>query len=322
MADPGMTVPPQIPARPPAQQPPADERYTVFRGPNGIRAGWRVLIYLAIGAAVFFVLVSGIGLIAGSRSLAVMQLTPLGTGISEGFLFLLTAISALIMARIERRRFGVYGLPARSAFRGDFWKGGLAGFCSISLSLLGIFALHGFRITGLAIQGNSIPVAAIEWGLAFVLVALFEEFFFRGYLQYTLTTGMGFWPSAALLSVLFAVAHARNPGESRPGLISIVGFAFLFCLFLQRTGTLWLAVGFHTGWDWGQTFFYGVPDSGFPPYHNLFNCSFSGPAWLTGGTVGPEASVFTPLVLAIVAILFQKVSREVRYPGDGNRRPG
>jgi uncharacterized protein len=309
MADPGRTVPPEIPSTPPAQEPPAAQRYTAFRGPNGIRAGWRVLIYLAISATMFFVLLIGIG-----PYLTVTQLTPLGTAISEGFLFLLAAIPALIMARIERRRFGVYGLPARSAFRGDFWVGGLAGFCSISLSLLGIFALHGFQITGFAIQGNTIPVAAIEWGLAFVLVGLAEEFYFRGYLQYTLTTGMGFWPSAALLSVLFAVAHARNPGESRPGLVSIVGFALLFCLFLERRGSLWLAVGFHTGWDWGQTFFYGVPDSGFPPYHNLFNCSFKGPAWLTGGTVGPEASVITPIVLAIVAILFANVSREVRYP--------
>jgi len=319
MADSGM-IPPEVPSGPPAEQVPAHERYTVFHGPNGIRAGWRVLTYLAISAVLFFVLLSGIGLIARSRYLTFTQLTPLGTGISEGFLFLLAAISALIMARIERRRFGVYGLPARSAFRGDFWMGGLAGFCSLSLALLGIFLLGGFRISGVAIQGNTIAVAAVEWGLAFVLVGLAEEFSFRGYLQYTLTTGMGFWPSAALLSVLFAVAHARNPGESRPGLISILGFALLFCLFLERRGTLWLAVGFHTGWDWGQTFFYGVPDSGLPPpYHNLFNCSFTGPAWLTGGTVGPEASVLTPIVLAIVAILFANVSREVRYQADGNR---
>jgi len=316
MADSGMTVPPEIPSRPAAQQPPAEQRYTAFRGPNGIRAGWRVLIYLAICAALFFVLLFGIGLVAPRHDLRVTQLTPLGTGIGEGFAFLLAALAALIMARIERRRFGVYGLPARSAFRGDFWTGGLVGFGSISLVLLGIFTLHGFRITGVAMQGNTIPVAAVEWGLAFLLVGLAEEFSFRGYLQYTLTTGMGFWPSAALLSVLFAVAHAWNRGESRPGLISIVGFALLFCLFLERRGTLWLAVGFHTGWDWGQTFFYGVPDSGLPAYYNLFNCSFHGPAWLTGGTVGPEASVFTPIVLAIVALLFAQVSREVRYQAD------
>jgi len=74
-----------------------------------------------------------------------------------------------------------------------------------------------------------------------------------------------------------------------------------------------LAVGFHAGWDWGQTFFYGVPDSGLKPYHNLLNSAFHGPAWLTGGSVGPEASVFTPTVLLIVAILFSLAYRQNRY---------
>jgi membrane protease YdiL (CAAX protease family) len=140
-----------------------------------------------------------------------------------------------------------------------------------------------------------------------VIVGLAEEFAFRGYLQFTLTSGMGFWPSAILLSALFGLAHAGNPGETKFGLLSVVLFGLLFCLFLRRTGNLWWAVGFHAGWDWGQTFFYGVPDSGIPPYHNLFNCAFNGPAWLTGGSVGPEASIFTPIVLGIVAVLFSRV---------------
>jgi membrane protease YdiL (CAAX protease family) len=128
---------------------------------------------------------------------------------------------------------------------------------------------------------------------------------------------MGFWPSAFLLSLLFGLAHAGNPGESKFGLVSVVLFGLLFCLFLRRTGNLWWAVGFHAGWDWGQTFFYGVPDSGMAAYHSLFNSSFSGPRWLTGGTVGPEASIFTPMVLALVAILFTRVYRENQYQASG-----
>ncbi len=124
---------------------------------------------------------------------------------------------------------------------------------------------------------------------------------------------MGFWPAAILLSCLFGLAHKSNPGETKFGLFSVVLFGLLFCLFLRRTGNLWWAVGFHAGWDWGQTFFYGVPDSGIPPYHNLFGSVFHGPGWLTGGSVGPEASVFTPIVLVIVATLFTRVYRENRY---------
>lgn len=318
MSDPNIS----FPQEPSAQTPPPQVPNTMFRRPNGIRAGWRVLIFLALVAAcVGGIFVLGIllrALMSGSRRhFNASQLTPLGTMLSEGILFIITVFPALIMAKIERRKFGEYGLPARSAFRKNFWIGGVVGFLAISGGLLGIFVLHGFHLTGLAIHGRTLLNATAAWSLAFVIVGLAEEFSFRGYLQFTLTTGIGFWWSALLLSALFGLAHASNPGESKSGLLSVVCFALLFCLFLRRTGNLWWAVGFHAGWDWGQTFFYGVADSGLKPYHNLFNSTFHGPDWLTGGSVGPEASVFTPIVLLIVAILFALVYRENRYrPSD------
>ena len=318
MPDPELLSPtPTPPEIPPVPQPPN----TVFRGPNGIRAGWRVLFFLLFVAAIALGLMGATMLVAmalrrgapRSAGIGVSGLTPLGLGISEGVIFVVTALAALIMARIEHRKWGQYGLPARGAFGKDFWTGTLIGFGAISTCLLGIFAFHGFHLAGLAIHGATIPASIVAWSLTFILVGLAEEFAFRGYLQYTLTTGMGFWPTAILLSALFGLAHAGNPGESKTGLVSVVLFGLLFCLLLRRTGNLWLAVGFHMGWDWGQTFFYGVHDSGLAPYHNLFNSSFSGPVWLTGGTVGPEASVFTPIVLALVAILFASVYRQNHY---------
>ena len=301
-------IPPVIP--PEITPPPPN---TVFRGPHGIRAGWRVLIFLAIVGALLTVASLVVLAVAHGRIGAINQLTPLGLALSEGSIFLLTAIPALIMTRIEHRHFGQYGLPARYAFQTDFWTGTLVGFLAISGCLLAIFLFRGFHLTGIGIHGATIIFATVKWGLAFILVGLAEEFSFRGYLQYTLTTGMGFWPSAILLSALFGFAHASNPGESKAGLLSVVLFGLLFCLFLRRTGNLWWAVGFHAGWDWGQTFFYGVPDSGITATNNLLNSSFSGPAWLTGGSVGPEASVFTPIVLVIVAIWFTRRYRENRY---------
>ncbi|MGC2446265.1 MAG: CPBP family intramembrane glutamic endopeptidase [Candidatus Sulfotelmatobacter sp.] len=305
---------------PPNPLPPPASPHTIFRGPNGIRAGWRALMFLAIAAAIVFVSSLAIGVILrvlhNGRSVQLglgSGLTPLSLSMMEGSIFLVAAVAALIMSRIEHRKFGAYGLPARFAFGKNFWIGAVVGFLAISGCLLGIAVFHGFRLTGMAIHGNTLLTATAAWTVTFILVGLAEEFTFRGYLQYTLTTGMGFWPSAILLSAIFGLAHAGNPGESKAGLFSVVLFGLLFCLFLRRTGNLWWAVGFHAGWDWGQTFFYGVPDSGIPPYHNLFNCTFAGKAWLTGGSVGPEASIFTPIVLGIVAILFVRVYRENRY---------
>ena len=99
----------------------------------------------------------------------------------------------------------------------------------------------------------------------------------------------------------------------------MVSFGLLLCLFLRRTGNLWCAVGFHLGYDWGQTFLYGVPNSGLLPSQSLLNASLSGPRWLTGGSVGPEASIFTPLTLLPVAIIFSRFYRENRYDPLGTQ---
>lgn len=293
---------------------PAAPRHNIFRGPKGLRAGWRALVFLGISAALFFALaivlflVSRLGGLPHAGSLS--TLTPLGLSVNEGMVLLVTALAAFLMSRIERRNFSIYGLPPKLALRRNFWIGTLAGFAAISACLLGIFAFHGFRLTGIAIHGKTLVAATAAWGAAFVIVGLSEEFAFRGYLQYTLTTGIGFWPAAGVMSLLFGAAHLGNLGETIFGACSVVLFGLLLCLFLRRTGNLWWAVGFHTGWDWGQTFFYGVPDSGLSPYHSLFSSAFRGPRWLTGGTVGPEASIFTPVALLMVAVVFTRAYRE------------
>jgi hypothetical protein len=100
-------------------------------------------------------------------------------------------------------------------------------------------------------------------------------------------------------------SHRQPRAIAKPKPPSVFLFGMPFCLFLRRRGTLW-GLGFHAGWDWGRTFFYGAPGSGLKPYHDLCD-SFLQPAWLTGGTVGPEARVFTPIVPLIVAIIFARV---------------
>jgi membrane protease YdiL (CAAX protease family) len=242
-----------------------------------------------------------------------VQLTPLRIIAPDLLVCFILTVAAWTMSKIEGRRLGQYGLPRSEALRKNFWVGLLIGLLATSSTVLAIFALHGVRFTSAAMHGTAIVTAAAAWGLAFLLSGLAEEFLFRGYAQFTLTTGMGFWPSAFLLSGLFGLGHASNGGETVLGSLSVVSFGLLLCLFLRRTGNLWCAVGFHLGYDWGQTFLYGVPNSGLLPSQSLLNASLNGPRWLTGGTVGPEASILCPIVLAIVAIVFSLKYRDARY---------
>jgi len=284
-----------------------------FFSDDGLRIIWRLVIFVVLSRAlstVIFKLCKAIGL---GRLFEFSRLTPASIGFGHLVIFVATVIATVVMTQIERREFGEYGLPVRKAFQADFWSGGGLGFLAISSSLALTFIFHGFRVAGLAIHGEAVLVSGAYWGIAFVIVGLAEEFSYRGYLQWTLSRGTGFWPAAVLLSAGFALAHARNSGESVVGLLSIVLFGLLFCLFLWRRGNLWLAVGFHAGWDWGETFFYGTPDSGLRPTHNFLTSTFIGPEWLTGGKAGPEASLFTPLVLALIAIITFRVLRKRRY---------
>jgi membrane protease YdiL (CAAX protease family) len=289
----------------------------IFVGPNGLRAGWRLLMFLALFSVLFgsFVLIRAggpQGFLEKYRNQSHITITPLVMGGSEAITLLFLCGAALIMGKLEHRKFSEYGLPLRKSLGRDFRIGSFLGFLAISGTLLTMFLFHGFRIIGLALHGKAIVSSLVGWGIAFLLVGLVEEFLFRGYIQYTLASGIGFWPAAFVMSGLFGLGHAFNSNENAVGSEAVVMFGLLLCLFLRRTGNLWCAVGFHLGYDWGQMF-YGVPDSGIVPYHNLLNSTLSGPRWLTGGVVGPEASFLTPLALLVVALVFSRHHREIRY---------
>lgn len=282
-----------------------------------MRAGWRVLMFVALFSILFgsFVLIRAggpEGFREEYRNQSHIIVTPLLMGGSEAITLLFLCIAALVMGKFEHRKFGEYGLPLRLALRKDFWIGSLTGFLTIGGTLLMMFLLHGFRVTGLAIHGTTILFSLFWWAVAFLLAGLVEEFLFRGYIQYTLASGIGFWPAAFLMSGLFGLGHFFNSKENAVGSVAVVMFGLLLCLLLRRTGNLWCAVGFHLGYDWGQMF-YGVPDSGIVPYHNLLNSTLSGPQWLSGGTVGPEASVLTPLALLVVAVIFSRYHRATQH---------
>jgi hypothetical protein len=70
-----------------------------------------------------------------------------------------------------------------------------------------------------------------------------------------------------------------------------------------------LGVGFHTAWDWGQSFLYGTPDSGYLIQDHVFHSIPIGDALLSGGRAGPEGSVLVIPTMAVVLALALLMSR-------------
>jgi membrane protease YdiL (CAAX protease family) len=278
---------------------------TLFLGPDGLRPGWGLALY----AAMFYPLQQlAVGLASsldlGSSGLWTMMLEELAN-------FVAAVIPAMVLARVEHRPWDAYGLPRKQAFGRLFWIGAVWGFVWISLLMFALCGLHAFTFGHLALHGARLVRFAAFWAVMFLLVGLNEEFFLRGYTQFTLARGIGFWPAAVVMSCLFGFIHRGNEGEQLNGLLAAGLIGLFFCLTLRRTGNLWFAVGFHAAWDWGETYFYSVPDSGLkaPPGH-LLRSSLHGAGWLSGGSVGPEGSVLCFVVIALLWIAFDRM-----YPG-------
>ena len=290
----------QTSSTPPLQAPPPEGiLHKIFLNEKGLRGGWRLLIY-----AIFVAL---LGL--GGGSVLQRFIHPTRGVFSfaysltyEVFSFLVISGAALIMSQIEGRLPGVYGLPMKGAFGKLFWQGCLIGLIEVSVLIGLIAAFGGYSFGGLALHGKELLRWGVLWAVLFVFVGLFEEFLFRGYTQYTLADSIGFWPAAIVLSCSFGAVHLGNPGEGWVGAAGVVIIGLVFAFALRRTGNLWLVVGWHASFDFGETFLYSVPNSGIVFEGHLSNASLHGAKWLTGGTVGPEGSAFSFLTMGILAL--------------------
>jgi membrane protease YdiL (CAAX protease family) len=279
----------------------------VFLGAEGMYPGTRWLIYLVMGFVIFQL--EGWLVLSFRSHVSVLWWRMM----IEASMMLAAILPGFVMARIEDRPFGDFGLPARRAFGRNFWVGTLWGIGSLSVLMLALRGVGVFQFGALVLHGARIWKFAAFYAVLFLLTGFFEDFLMRGYSQWVLSRGMNFWPAAALLSVVFGYIHGGNPGEAKTGLVAAGMIGFFLCLTLRRTGDLWWAIGFHMAWDWGESYLYSVPDSGAILPGHLINSSLHGPEWLTGGSVGPEGSYLVFVVIGALWVLFDRAYPQVKY---------
>ncbi|MGO8815776.1 MAG: lysostaphin resistance A-like protein [Terriglobia bacterium] len=302
--------------------PPPSVIHKIFMGKDGLRAGWSLILFFALMAAFIFCLnVIGHALRHHSHGPAkppAQMLTTPGMGVVEAIVFGIAFLAAWIMSKIEQRPNSVYGLGGGRRLP-NFFAGLAWGVTCLSLLVVVLMKTGLLVFDSRLLFGRDILHYGAIWLLVFLTVGLQEEYLTRGYILYTLGRGLagvyqwafktrhstawGFWTSAAIVSLGFGLLHGKNPGESPIGLLSAGLVSLVFCLSLWRTGSLWWAIGFHTSWDWAQSFLYGVANSGTMVRGHLLAAHPVGKAILSGGATGPEGSIFILAILALVSLL-------------------
>jgi uncharacterized protein len=302
---------------PPPASPSAPQSSPIFFGPFGLRAGWSLLIVIAL----FIILTMCSSFLLRTTHMVQPHVMahspgPLPVFITEISAFLVAALVTWIMAKIESRPVSVFGLGGTRKLS-YLLLGTAIGLIAISLLVFILIQSGLLIIDSRLLFGSDVLRYAILWIPSFLAIGFFEEYFFRGYLQYTLARGLsglaprlsarldprafGFWAAAILVSFGFGAVHGSNPGESPIGLLCAALASLVFCFSLWRTGSLWWAIGLHAAWDYGQSFLFGVGDSGVFVTPRLFETHPVGKPLLSGGATGPEGSVFSLLVLLAVA---------------------
>jgi membrane protease YdiL (CAAX protease family) len=305
----------------PAAKPPII--HIVFIGTDGLRAGWSLAIFIAL-IALMAALLKGASAVGKRMHLLPVQAAgtkeiSFAVGLfAESLPLLALFLVTWIMSKIEKRPNSVYGLGGKHRLP-QFFMGLASGVTCLSFLVLILWKTGLLVFDRRLLFGTDVLRYGIMWVLGFLVVGLFEEYLNRGYLLFTLTRGLagiyswlfkarqskalGFWTGALTVSLLFGLGHGTNPGESPIGLLSAGLGSFVFCLSLWRTGSLWWAIGFHASWDWAQSFLYGVADSGLMVEHHLLATHALGRPLMSGGSTGPEGSIFVLPLLAVISLI-------------------
>jgi hypothetical protein len=320
-------------AEPSQNRPPNLTLHGIFAGPEGLRAGWGLLLFVLlfeISKALLYPMLMPVLPHLGhpGQGMSPARVLPL-----EGAGLLCAGASTWLLARIENRRFSDYGLSDPRRLR-HFVEGAIWGAVLLSALVFWLHAMGALAFDGRLLFGSAALRYAAVWLSGFVVIGFFEELLFRGYAQYTIARGVrgicvhfgvrhaaaaGFWIAALLTSFYFGFGHGTNAGESPIGLVAAGLVGLVFCFSIWRTGSLWWAIGFHTIWDWMESFVYGLGDSGSTIQGHLLAMHPTGRPLLSGGATGPEGSILIVpiLLLSACAVLLSPP----RAGGDESRFP-
>ncbi len=110
----------------------------------------------------------------------------------------------------------------------------------------------------------------------FALISTFvqstsEELWCRGFMYERLHERHPLWVSVFVNGVFFGLLHMFNPSVSVLSIAGIVVCGFSYSILRWYTGSIWAAMGIHTGWNFTQNFLFGLPNSGLISQLSLFH---------------------------------------------------
>ncbi|GHO97064.1 hypothetical protein KSF_071120 [Reticulibacter mediterranei] len=192
----------------------------------------------------------------------------------------------------------------------DMGLGMLVSAGIMSLTVLLLARISAYQPVGFCSPADS--VALITGIIASVSAPINEEIFFRGTLFRHLEQYTGSWLALLTSGLIFGFGHSWRPYATwHSSLFLAIDVGFLCAGLYMLTRSLWVPMGMHFAWNVCEELIYGLPNSGSAPSVSLLHAVVQGPAWLTGGSFGPEASIIPfAICLLLNVIVFVLVTKK------------
>ena len=294
------------------------KKYFVNPDSGLLRAGWRILAFVAMFMAITM---------AGMMSVrAILGGLPKQSNLQFSILAV-TATVAVFLARkyLDKRSFASLGLRCDRYAVLDV----ISGIANSALVMATVYYVmlwsNLIEFNGLSWWTDSVTadvsfelaVLPVVFVIAYKLsiVAWWEELVFRGYFFQNLISGMGLGWAIVVSSLVFGLGHAFNPDASILSSLLIALITPQLIYAYLKTGQLWLPMGLHLGWNFFQASVFGFASSG-QESPSLISQTPVGPEWLSGGEFGAEGSVLIIPVTILSYFLVHYWVRATRQPGQ------
>ncbi|MCO6000180.1 CPBP family intramembrane glutamic endopeptidase [Actinoallomurus rhizosphaericola] len=224
-----------------------------------------------------------VSFVGGQLTAAVQHNAPLRLILGLASAVLAVGVYAWMVRWSERRA------PVEVALKGAIARVGLGMLIGVAWfsAVIGNIAFnHDYRVDGFGSVAG--PIGLFGFMAA---AAVTEELMFRGVLFRIIEGRTGTWVAMVVTSVLFGAWHLLNPDASLWGAIAIaVEAGGTLAAAYAATRNLWVPIGLHFGWNYAEAAIFSTEVSGNGQNDGLLHSVTSGPAMITGGKFGPEAS--------------------------------
>ena len=200
------------------------------------------------------------------------------------------------------------GLPSRPSAKTEFATGAAIGWAVVLCSVV-TMALAGALHIRFWLEPRSLGLAILN--LATIgLLALAWEIAFRGYAYRRLIESIGLTSATIVISIVSTIFSTINEESTYVSTTIAILLSLLLCVAWQRTHGLWLGWGMRFAWIAALGVVFGLPVSGMDNLSSVVQTRALGRIWLTGGDLGPEGALLTPVLLLVAGVVLMKATRD------------